>query len=156
MVTSTIVGFDHGTDGLDGGIEPLRDFLVGGFERARPRRHRIEIGGQAGAVGAERMQLIGKPNVGPISLATTLGRGFQAIERLHQAPCRSFNRAGIRHHRPTSLQDQLREPQNLMRGKKLEMEPYVAWRLPVNAGAHFFPLFCGWSDRRTRQKVHAY
>ena len=43
MDTSTVVCLDHGADGLDGGIEPPGDLLVGGFQRAGSRRDGVEV-----------------------------------------------------------------------------------------------------------------
>src|SRR6202011_5319785 len=69
MDTSTIVRLNHGSNGLDGGIEPPGNLLVGVFQCACSGGHRIKIAGQPRAVGAERMQLIGHAEVGVIGLA---------------------------------------------------------------------------------------
>ena len=98
------MGFDHGADGLYGGIE---------------------IGRQARAVGPERMQLIGEPVLGAIALAPPLGSRFQTVKRLHETLGCSFDSAALGHRRPTPLIGPSESHQNHMRGKKLGMELYV-------------------------------
>src|SRR5258708_4528796 len=83
MILSTVVGLDDGTDGLDGGMEAAGDLVVGGFQRAGPRRHGVEVGGEPRAIRAERVQLIGQAQVGAIGLAAALRRSLEPVERQH-------------------------------------------------------------------------
>src|SRR3954471_23363933 len=57
---SPVVRFQDIADGLDRDVEATRDFAIGGFERAAARCGLIELGGETGAVGAERVQLVGQ------------------------------------------------------------------------------------------------
>src|SRR5439155_2689720 len=57
---SAVIGLQHGSDGVDGDVEAARDLAVGGLERARARNRVVEIGGELGAIGSERVQLRGE------------------------------------------------------------------------------------------------
>src|ERR1700738_2700575 len=71
---SPLVRVKHGADRVDSKIEPARDFAIGGLETVAARRLRIEIGGELGAIGAERLDLGGEFVLTVIGLAPTLGR----------------------------------------------------------------------------------
>src|ERR1700722_1975769 len=91
MNTSTIAYLDHGTDSLDRGVETPGDLVIGGFQRTRAGRDRVEIGGEPGTVGAQCMQLIGQPLLGLLGLAPPLRRRLQPVKRQHQTLGCSFN-----------------------------------------------------------------
>ena len=82
---STVIGLQHGADGLDGSIEPARNFAIGRFECFRMRSRGIQFGGELRTIGAKRMQLLSDRLSVIVGLAAALDCPFQRIERQHQA-----------------------------------------------------------------------
>src|ERR1700676_1302165 len=84
-------------DCFDGAIDPLRDILGGGFERARPRRRLIKLARQPRPIGAERVDMLGERLLAAIGLAPPLGRGLQGVERMRKPALRDVDRVGLAH-----------------------------------------------------------
>src|SRR5580692_5815413 len=62
----------HAADRFDGVVDALRNLAVGGLERARAGGGVIELAGQPRAIGAERVDLIGKRFLAAVGLAPPL------------------------------------------------------------------------------------
>jgi hypothetical protein len=54
---SVFLGREDGTDGIDGPVEPTRDFAIGRFEIDGARSNRVEFRREFRAVAAERLEL---------------------------------------------------------------------------------------------------
>src|SRR5262249_40822245 len=87
----------HGTDGVDRGIEPLRNLAVGRLQPPRARRGGIKLGSEPRAVGAERVQLGIERLLAAIGLLPPLDRGGQCIERKRKALAGGIDGADVVH-----------------------------------------------------------
>ena len=79
------------------GIEPSRDVAVGGFEPPRAGGLGIEIGGEPGAIGVERVDLLGQDRPAVVDFAPAIDRRLERVERLGQAPGRGVDDGLIGH-----------------------------------------------------------
>src|SRR5438876_7514071 len=81
MAPSGLVRREHGSDRVDGGIEPLSDFTIHAFQRAAARGRGIKLRRKPRAVGAKRVQLRVKSLLAAIGLVPPLDSGGERIER---------------------------------------------------------------------------
>src|SRR5207247_4205627 len=81
MAPSGLVRREHGSDRVDGGVEPLSDFTVHAFQRAAARGRGIKLRRKPRAVGAKRVQLRVKGLLAAIGLVPPLDSGGRRIER---------------------------------------------------------------------------
>jgi len=93
----SLIAPQHALDGLDRLRDARRDLAIDGFERPRARGGLIEIGGEAGAVGTKRMDLVGQHGLVAIGLKSPPGRGFERVEGKRQAPARNVDGIGLAH-----------------------------------------------------------
>src|SRR5262245_20395418 len=99
---SLAMGLDDRADGVDGGVEPMRDFPVRALERAHPRGLNIEIGGKPGAIRAERLELGPQRLLAAVRVAPTLERSLKRIERQGKTLGCSVDRACVGHRPPVT------------------------------------------------------
>src|SRR5215467_14673430 len=81
MTSSALVRGERRSNRVDGGVEPLGDFTIGGFQGAAARGRGIKLRGEPGAVGAERLQLRVQCLLAAIGLVPALDSGGERIER---------------------------------------------------------------------------
>src|SRR5437660_6826856 len=81
MAPSGLVRREHGSDRVDGGVEPLSDFTIHAFQRAAARARGIKLRRKPRAVGAKRVQLRVKSLLAAIGLVPPLDSGGERIER---------------------------------------------------------------------------
>jgi hypothetical protein len=79
--SSALVRREHGADGVDGGIEPLGGLAVGIFQGPRTGGGCIELGGEPGAVGPQRMQLGVERRFAAVGLPPPLDGGCKRVKR---------------------------------------------------------------------------
>ena len=89
--------FEDQPDVLHRGIDPAGDVAVGGFEAAAAGKHRRQIGGEPGAVGGERMDLLAQRRPLAVALDPALDRGVERIQRLRKTPRRLLDRCLLGH-----------------------------------------------------------
>ena len=61
------------------------------------RELRVEVGGELGAVGVQRVNLLGQDGPAAVDFDPALHRGVEHIQRLGQAPGRGFDLGLIGH-----------------------------------------------------------
>src|SRR5438105_7885843 len=122
---STIVRVDHRAHGVDREIEPARDLAIRRLEPLGARGLCVEIGGELGAVGAERVHLRGERVLAGVGLAPALGGRLERVERGGKAPACSIDRARIGHGR-LRLPAVAAPPSRMFRlSKELRIKTYV-------------------------------
>ena len=58
---------------------------------------RVEVGGELGAVGVERVNLLGQQRPAAVDFDSAVDRGVEHIQRLGEAPGRGIDRGLIGH-----------------------------------------------------------
>jgi len=78
---STFMRVEHGADRVDREIEPACDLAVRGLKAIGAGSLCIEIGGKLGSIGAERLDLRGKPILAVVGLAPAFRRRLEGVQR---------------------------------------------------------------------------
>jgi hypothetical protein len=84
-------------DILHRSLEPLRDIAVSEFQPPRSRRLTVELGGKPGAIGVERMHLLGEDWTVALDFDSAVNRSIQCFQRLCEALRGHFDRRLIGH-----------------------------------------------------------
>src|SRR6266702_8739511 len=144
MAPSGLVRREHGSDRVDGGVEPLSDFTVHAFQRAAARGRGIKLRRKPRAVGAKRVQLRVKSLLAAIGLVPPLDSGGERIERKRKTLAGDVDGAPFGHPpwslaRPITVR--IRQPCG---GKNLSRQQAVTRR----------SLRCVWARSQRLTQIH--
>src|SRR6266480_5072018 len=144
MAPSGLVRREHGSDRVDGGVEPLSDFTIHAFQRAAARGRGIKLRRKPRAVGAKRVQLRVKSLLAAIGLVPPLDSGGERIERKRKTLAGDVDGAPFGHPpwplaRPITVR--IRQPCG---GKNLSRQQAVTRR----------SLRCVWARSQRLTQIH--
>src|ERR1700712_1260271 len=97
MGSSLIIGIEHGTNALDGHVEPARDFPIAGLKPARACRRSVELAREARAIAPQRLQLLAQILFAAIGILAAFDRCLEPIDGERQAPGGCLDGAHICH-----------------------------------------------------------
>src|SRR5262249_15407658 len=129
-----------------GGIEPLSDLAIGDFQRTGTRHRRVELGGEARAVGAERVQLGVERLLAAVGLVPPLDFGRARIECNGRTFAGRVGGAGLGHSRQPPVAGRYGPDSTAGRRKNLLRRQAVTKR----------SLRCVWACRQRWTAIHRY
>src|SRR5436190_6613250 len=144
MAPSGLVRREHGSDRVDGGIEPLNDFTIRACQRAAARGRGIALRRKPRAVGAKRVQVRVKSLLAAIGRVPPLDSGGERIERKRKTLAGDVDGAPFGHSpwplaRPITVR--IRQPCG---GKNLSRQQAVTRR----------SLRCVWARSQRLTQIH--
>jgi hypothetical protein len=97
-----LVGSQHRANGLDCGIEPMRDLEIRDLQSTRARGFAVELIGEPGTICAERMNLPSELSLLAVALAASLDGRLKRIKCRVQPFGGSIDDGDLTHPRPHS------------------------------------------------------